>query len=173
MDILISSNLERLLYLCGGAELTEELMGRLKETGAYAAPLSVMEEMRRDFVAYYCDEAGTGETVRRIWEEKGYLIDTHTAVAMHCAERYVAERGSTRPMLVISTASPYKFAPAVYGFLTGKTFENELDAMTELCEYTAVPIPNPLKDIEKRKIRFSPENAIPAKDMWKTVSSLL
>ncbi len=169
MDILISSNLERLLYLHGGAEMTAALMEQLKTTGRYEVPSAVMEAIRADFDAAYCDEEGTGATLCTLYHDEAYLIDTHTAVGMHCA---LSHRGSA-PMLVVSTASPYKFAPAVYAFLTGKTFENELDAMAALKEMTHVETPAPLCGIDKRPIRFAPEQAIMPDAMWSTVQSML
>ncbi len=173
MDILISSNLERLLYLHGGAEMTAKLMQQLKDNGVYTVPHEVMEAITADFSAAYCDEEGTGKAICHWYGEQKYLIDTHTAVAMDCASRYMAERESTRPMLVVSTASAYKFAPAVYSFLTGESFENELDAMAALQTHTGVPSPAPLCGIDKRTIRFAPENAIKACDMWSTVEKSL
>jgi len=173
MDILISSNLERLLYLHGGAELTADLMKQLKEQGRYTVPAPIMEDILADFDADYCDEQGTADTIRELWQNASVLIDTHTAVAMHCARLYLADREKANHMLVVSTASPYKFAPAVYHALTDKRFENELDAMSALNEMTGVATPAPLCGIESRPIRFDPEHAILPVAMWQTVLSTL
>lgn len=173
MDILISSNLERLLYLNGGSEVTAGWMQELKEKGSYTVPQALMDTIRNDFSAGYCDEEQTGNVIVKHWREQGYLADTHTAVGMHCAAQFAREQGNATPMLVVSTASPYKFAPAVYRFLTGETFENELDAMSALAEETGIEAPKPLRGIGERTIRFQPEDAIHPNQMWKTVVSLL
>lgn len=169
MDILISSNLERLIYLHGGAEKTVELMTKLAKEGVYRIQGEMLDAIRTDFAAGCCDEEKTGEVICRHLRENNYLIDTHTAVGMACAEQHQ----STRPMLLVSTASPYKFAPAVYGFLTGKTFENELDAMSALSSHTDTEIPAPLSGIDRRPVRFDPDLAIPAASMWEAVASSL
>jgi threonine synthase len=165
MDILISSNLERLLYLICGQEKTAALMNELKENGKYTVSAEVKEKLNGLFFGYYCDEDGTSEIINRIYNEYNYLIDTHTAVGLSCAEQYLKESGSGRKLLCASTASPYKFSPAVYKALTGNVPENELDAMELLEKMTGTPIPAPLMNIAQRKIRFDPDDAIKADAM--------
>lgn len=109
MDILISSNLERLLFLLGGAELTASLMAQLNECGEYHVPYAILEKIHEDFAGYFCSETQTAETIRSTYEELGYLIDTHTAVALNCAKEYLAETGDTRKTIVVSTANAFKF----------------------------------------------------------------
>lgn len=169
MDILISSNLERLLYLTAGAEETVSLMRQLKENGSYRIDEKLRVRLNHRFTGMYCDEDRTAETIRTTYEKYKYLCDTHTAVGLYCAEKYMKEFDGNRVMLSVSTASPYKFAPAVYRDLTGKTFENELDAMQALEELTCVPVPAPLSGIAERRIRFDPEASIAREDMLKTV----
>ena len=171
MDILISSNLERLIYLfCGQAE-TEALMNELKVNGCYNISDETKAKLSGLFFGYSCDEDMTAEIINRIYGEYNYLIDTHTAVGISCAEQYLKENGSERKLVCASTASPYKFSPAVYKALTGEVPENELDAMELLEKMTGTPIPAPLMNIAQRKIRFDPDDAIKAEDMPKAALS--
>lgn len=171
MDILISSNLERLLYLlCGQAE-TERLMAELKETGCYSISDDVKEALKGTFYGYYCDEEMTAEQIKSTYEDYDYLIDTHTAVGISCAMQYLKENGSERRVICASTASAYKFSPAVLKALTGSVPENELDAMELLEKMTGNEIPKPLRGIAQRKVRFDPDEAIKAEDMPKAALS--
>ncbi len=113
MDILISSNLERLLYAVGGSEFTAERMASLNGEGSYRIPYKLQEELSETFAGYCLSETETGEVIRRIFEEKGYLSDPHTAVGIGCAEKYMQESGDTRKIILASTANPYKFAADV------------------------------------------------------------
>ncbi len=160
MDILISSNLERLLYLAAGSEKTAEYMKKLASAGRYTVSDDVKEKLSVCFSAGYCDEEQTAEEIKKIWDREHYLADTHTAVGLYCAEKYIESTGDNRIMLSVSTASPYKFAPSVLRDLSGAVPENELDALDELERVTSVPIPAPLAGIGTRRIRFDPENAI-------------
>jgi threonine synthase len=153
MDILISSNLERLLYVAAGSELTAKYMAELAAKGEYRLDADVLLSLSRDFIGMYCGEDETAATIKSTYEKYGYLCDTHTAVAVKCAEEYKAKYDA-KPMLVISTASPYKFAADVYRSLTGKQTADELSAADALSGYTGIEIPGPLQNIEKRKVRF-------------------
>lgn len=154
MDILISSNLERLLYFAAGAEVTAELMASLRENGRYEVSADVLDAIRADFCGYFTDEAGTSETISRIYEKYGYLSDTHTAVALSAAERYISDSGSTNEMVVCSTASPYKFAADVYRAVSGKESADSVEALHDLSAYTGTKIPAPLAKTLTMKIRF-------------------
>ena len=110
MDILISSNLERLLFLTGGAEVTKDCMEKLSACGKYTAPDTVMAKIRDSFEGYCCTEDETADAIRRTFEKYGYLADTHTAVAIGSYEKYASVTGDATPTVVVSTASPYKFA---------------------------------------------------------------
>ncbi len=155
MDILISSNLERLLYLIVGAEKTAAYMKSLNETGRYEIAAEELAQIRETFVGYYTDEAGTSETIRDIYTRDGYLCDTHTAVAIGAAKQYRNEFGGDNQLLVASTASPYKFAYDVFAAACGKTAGDELAALDELNAATGVAIPAPLADLAARKVRFN------------------
>ena len=154
MDILISSNLERLLYFAAGSEKTAAYMEALKRNGAYTVDGETLATIRECFSGYCTNEEETAKTIRRIYEDHGYLADTHTAVAIHAAEEYVRESGDSRPMVIDSTASPYKFAGNVYRSLTGTDAENDLAALDQLSAYTKTEIPYPLAGIATRKINF-------------------
>ncbi len=167
MDILISSNLERLLWFAAGPQDTAGYMKQLAETGRYAVDSALLAELSRDFAGMSCGEDETRAEIKSIWERYGYLCDTHTAVGLHCAEEYIGSEkrsGSSRKMLVVATASAYKFASDVYDALTGGRTDG-IDALKILSEYTKTPIPAPLDGIERRKIRFDPDNAIEADGM--------
>lgn len=155
MDILISSNLERLLYCIAGPEETSRYMDDLKKYGKYTVSDSVLKEIQKDFSAYYTNEEDTLKTIKKYWNECAYLCDTHTSVAMYAAEQYRMETTDNTPLVVVSTASPYKFASDVYYALTGKRSSSGLEAIDALADETGTEIPYPLKDIGSRKIRFT------------------
>ena len=155
MDILISSNLERLLYFTAGPAKTAEYMASLKATGKYTVEPAVMNEIRRHFVGYYADEEATAATIKETYEKFGYLSDTHTAVALSAATQYLAETGDDRQLVIDSTASPFKFAKDVYKAITGKDAPSDLAALDLLQDATNVPITYPLAGLDKREIRFS------------------
>ena len=154
MDILISSNLERLLYFTAGSEKTAEYMKQLNTTGAYTVDADVFAKITENFVGYFADEKTTAETIRTCWEKYGYLSDTHTAVAISAAEQYIAESGDTLPMVIDSTASPYKFANNVYRAVSSQEPESDLAALDALAEATQTEIPYPLAGLAQRKVRF-------------------
>lgn len=161
MDILISSNLERLLYLICGAEKTAAYMRSLAETGAYRISDSELALIRNHFIGFFTDEKETAALIRDTYEKYGYLCDTHTAVGMGAVRKYRESGESNRKVLLASTASPYKFAYDVYRSLTGENAPDELAALDALTEKTGVPIPAPLTNMGERKVRF-PEVVTPA-----------
>ena len=114
MDILVSSNLERLIYQITGedAQKTAERMKSLGASGRYGIT-EEMKEKLADFDAGYASEAQTAEEIRKVYERTGYVIDTHTAVASYVCREYETRTGDRRPCVIASTASPYKFAKSV------------------------------------------------------------
>ncbi len=154
MDILISSNLERLLYLACGAQKTAEYMGSLNATGKYSVDEATMKTISESFIGYFADEKKTAKTIKHTYEHFGYLIDTHTAVAFSALEDYRAEHGDTKKTVVASTASPYKFARDVYVSLFGDVPANDLEALTELSSRTGTEIPLPLRELDKKETKF-------------------
>ena len=151
MDILISSNLERLLYITLGAEKTRGYMEQLNKNGEYTLTSGDFEIIRAEFSGYSTSEEETANTIKSIYNEKNCLIDTHTAVAICATKRYINDNKAERTVLTVSTASPYKFAKDVYYSLTNEKTD-DLEALSALCQLTGVPIPEPLSDIGKRRV---------------------
>ena len=148
MDILVSSNLERCLHLMSGCDcgLVKDLMLKLNTEGIYTAPESVMDAFRKDFAAGCADDEAAFKAIRDTWNQDRYLIDTHTAVGAAVARDYIKNTGDARPMVVLSTASPYKFAGDVLAALGESGYEGfaSLDRLNEL---TNVPIPKNLDSL--------------------------
>lgn len=156
MDILVSSNLERLLYLLSGdTALVAELMEKLSKEGAYTVPAALLEKIQSEFWAAYCDDARAAEIIGRVYREDGYLCDPHTASGWAAAEDYVNQTGDTRPMVVLSTASPYKFPVAVLTAIGGDTSGTEFDQMARLSALTGVPIPRNLATLQGKPERHT------------------
>ena len=168
MDILISSNLERLLYLVAGAEKTAKYMKELNETGRYQLDEADFDAIRASFVGYHCDEEKTVLTVGRTYSSQNELIDPHTAVGYSAALEHRAN-GSVNPIILASTASPFKFASDVYTAVTGEKATDELAAVDELSLKTGKKIPMPLDGIGTRTIRFN--DVISVSSMKDTVLS--
>ncbi|MBQ7390719.1 MAG: threonine synthase [Clostridia bacterium] len=152
MDILISSNLERLLYVTLGQEKTAVYMDMLATEGKYVLSGEDLEKITKDFVGYSSDEERTAATIKAVYENKNCLIDPHTAVAFYATKRYIEDNKAERRILTVSTASAYKFAADVYTSLTGTHPMDELEALSMLETLTSEPIPAPLRDLGKRKI---------------------
>lgn len=149
MDILISSNLERLIYLITGedSEKTAQLMKELKETGSYTITTD-MKERLADFAAGYATEDQTAESIKETYDSTGYVMDTHTAVAAHVCKEYKASSGDTKKCIVASTASPYKFVKSVMGAIAPDIHaEDELVLLPKLQELSGVDMPQAICDI--------------------------
>ena len=152
MDILVSSNLERLLYLLSGdTKLVASLMKQLKEEGAYTVPETLKAAIQKEFWAAYCDDARAAEIIGRVYREQHYLCDPHTASGFAAAEDYRNETGDLTPMVILSTASPYKFPAAVLSAIGGDTGGDEFEQMDRLQQMTGVPIPAPLASLKGKK----------------------
>lgn len=152
MDILVSSNLERLLYLLSGdSALVAGLMDRLSKEGAYTVPAPLHAQIQKEFWAAYCDDGRAAEIIGQVYRELGYLCDPHTASGWAAAEDYVAQTGDRRPMVVLSTASPYKFPAAVLSALGGDTSGSEFQQMQRLSDLSGVPIPGNLADLQNKE----------------------
>ena len=151
MDILVSSNLERLLYLVSGdAGYVAQLMAQLNEQGWYQVSKDILARLQAVFGCGCCNDAGAAEVIGRLWREQKYLCDPHTAVAWSVAESHT--RGEA-PMVVLSTASPYKFPAAVLGALGEKTGSDEFAMMEQLHALTGTDIPANLRGLEGRPVR--------------------
>ena len=141
MDILVSSNLERLVYELNwrNAGATAECMKRLAEDGEYDISSQLDGSVIKDeFYAGWCGDADGADTIKRVFTEKKYLLDTHTAIGQNVYEKYVKETGDSAQTILVSTASPYKFASSVLKAL-GETFEgDDFDAADRLCAVSGV-----------------------------------
>ena len=145
MDILVSSNLERLLYLLSAdTTLVARLMNELNTQGHYQVPEELLAEIQKHFWAGWCDNAQGANTIAKVWQENSYLCDTHTASGWAVAEDYVNQSGDTRPLVVLSTASPYKFPAAVLAAIGENANGDEFDQLEQLHSVTGVPIPKNL-----------------------------
>lgn len=157
MDILISSNLERLLFLVSGGDkgLVSGLMDKLRKEGSYTIEPSLLEKIQSVFYSESTDDPGTVETIRRVWDSYGYLIDTHTAVAYKVYEQYVKDTKDSRFNVVVSTASPYKFNRAVgEAIIENHQDFDEIALLEEIRRKTGMPIPAGLNGLDKKEIRF-------------------
>lgn len=163
MDILISSNLERLLYFVCGKSKTASYMNQLSETGRYEIAPEELAEIQGLFTGGFTDEDGTLAQIYSTFKDTGRLIDTHTAVAYRQAERYAHETGDK--VVTVSTASPYKFAASVLSALHKKVKGSKgvLSPLYELSDETGTAIPSPLASLEGKAVRFS--GAIAKEDM--------
>lgn len=158
MDILISSNLERLLYELSGRDdaLIRKLMADLSETGRYEVPTALLAKLQALFAAGSCDDAGTADTICAVFNEYDYLVDTHTAVALHVYEDYVAKTGDTTHTVVASTANPYKFSASVLCALgEDDPALDEFDKIDRLHSVTTCPVPAPLASLRDKAVRFT------------------
>ena len=150
MDILISSNLERLLYLVCGPEKCAYYMKKLATDGEYKLEKSELAKIRESFDAGYANDEETLKTIRDVYEKYNYLMDTHTAVAWSVYEKWGGEEKKKYKTVVLSTASAYKFSSSVMNAL-GKTYGDEFDAMEKLNSYTGVSVPLALDGIKDKK----------------------
>ena len=157
MDILISSNLERLIYRIAGndAEKNAALMSALSADGKY----EITEEMKvqlADFYGNYANEAETAETIKMLYEDCGYVIDTHTAVAANVYQKYVAETGDMTKTVIASTASPYKFTRSVMNAIDTKyDTMTDFELVDELSKLANVVVPGAIEEIRNAQIRHS------------------
>ena len=145
MDILISSNLERLLYYKSGCNeaYIAQLMKQLETDGFYELDKDIFASIQADFYGGCCDDAQCVEVMKRFYEESGYVLDPHTAVGFKVMEDY--QKADATPCVLLSTASPYKFAPAVMKAIFNQEFEDEFECTKALQQKTGVPMPAPLK----------------------------
>lgn len=160
MDILISSNLERLIYRIAGNDATKNagLMKELSETGKYTVTPEMKEKLA-DFYGNYTSEKETGEAIKKLYEDTGYVIDTHTAVAAGVYDKYKKETGDTKTKTVIaSTASPFKFTRSVMEAIDPKYASmGDFELVDELSKIANVKVPQAIEDIRSAKILHDTE----------------
>ena len=156
MDILVSSNLERLLFLLSGdTELVASLMNQLNTQGSYTVPDALKAAIQAEFWAGCCGDEGAQQTIAKVWQENHYLCDPHTATGWAVAEDYVNQTGDHRPMVVLSTASPYKFPAAVLSAIGGDCSGDEFEQMERLEEISGIPIPKNLAGLREKEERHT------------------
>ena len=176
MDILISSNLERLIYeTCGrDPEKCSAFMASLRNDGEY----SITDKMRSrlsEFYGNFCSEEETGETIRRVYSENGYVIDTHTAVGAGVYKKYAEETGDPSVTVIASTASPFKFARTVVKRITnqeqGLDEKSDLELTDLLSETTGLPLPKAVEEIRTAPVLH--DKVVDAVDMPEAVYGIL
>lgn len=173
MDILISSNLERLIYTISGqdAKKDSELMEQLKENGKYEITAEMKEKLK-DFAGGYATEEETKAAIHEVYKKTGYVMDTHTAVASHVSREYRKESGDNRKMLVASTASPYKFVRSVMSAIDETYAQmDEFALIDELEKASNMEVPCAIKEILHAEIRHTRE--CDADKMKDTVKDIL
>lgn len=156
MDILVSSNLERLLYDLSGENDAEVrgYMDALAKDGKYAVSDKIRSALGNLFWGGFCDEAGTTAAIARYWKEYGYLIDTHTAVAASVLDQYRRETGDKTVSVFASTASPYKFGASVLGAIGETPAGDGVELLDQMHAVTGVPVPRRLAALKGKPRRF-------------------
>ncbi len=158
MDILISSNLERLLYhICGeNDETIKDWFGKLATEGKYEVTDDVKAILKDEFYAGCCNDEETKATIDEIFKKYSYICDTHTAVAVKVYEDYAKATGDNTKTVIASTASPYKFSNSVLDAL-GEFDANadEFELVDKLAEITKLEVPNSLAELKNKEVRFT------------------
>ena len=173
MDILISSNLERLIYLIAGrdAETNAACMAALSKDGKYEITAEMKEKLD-EFYGGYATEQETAEKIKSLYEKCGYVIDTHTAVAATVYDKYVAETGDTHKTVIASTASPFKFTRSVMDALDDKYSEmSDFELVDELSRIANVAVPNAIEEIRTAEVLH--DNICDKDDMPQIVKNYL
>ena len=155
MDILISSNLERLLFMMSGYddELVKECMEKLQKEKTYTIPSSLLKKIQEVFAGYWTSEEECAKTIYDTYKESNVLIDPHTSVALSVCKKYQSE-GNQEPCVILSTASAYKFSKDVLEALHVESADG-FEAMHTLHKITGVPIPANLQALEDLPVRFT------------------
>ena len=173
MDILVSSNLERLLFLLSNHNdvLINQYMASLKNDGHYTISDDLRQRLQESFAAYDCSEDECKKVIHDTFHKEHILIDPHTAVAVHACHAYKQESNDNTPCIVLSTASAYKFAKDVYTAITEKSCTDEFEAMNALHDYTSIAIPKNLACLKDMEIRFT--NTVKKEDALATIAKRL
>ena len=173
MDILISSNLERMLYILsdGDDKYITELQNNLSENGKFTVNDTVLSKLQKLFYGACCDDESTLATIKKTFDEYGYLCDTHTAVAVNAYEQYLVDTGDSRPVLIASTASPYKFAKSVISALCDNVNGSEFEIVEALSSLTNTNVPTPIAELKTATARF--KDIYDKADMYKAVCKCL
>ena len=153
MDILISSNLERLLFEAAGrdGDQVADLMAALKSGGSFQISNAMREMLAKEFWGGWMSEEETAEEIGRVYREHGYVMDPHTAVGHGVYRRYLEKTGDSTPVAIASTASPYKFAQNVLRSM-GETANNEEEACERLSQLSGLPVPPQISELQKKPV---------------------
>lgn len=170
MDILISSNLERLLYMVCGSEKCAAYMEKLKNEGRYALENDELNKIREIFDSGFADDEDTYATIRKVYDKYGYLMDTHTAVAWKVYEEFEKKNKNGFKTVILSTASAYKFSSGVLHAL-GMECPNEFDAIDVLSKRTGIIPPASIRNIRNKPILH--DNVVEKDAMQTLVSSVI
>lgn len=160
MDILISSNLERLLFELTGrkADTIRTWMDQLQADGVYSIDAMTLRQLQEVFVGGFADDFGTTKTIRDVYDRTDHLIDTHTAIGFNVYGRYAQRSGDPSCTIFVSTASPFKFGAAVCDAIFGNGYSrgrSEEVLLNELSAESGLEIPAPLRDLAQREIRHT------------------
>ena len=157
MDILVSSNLERLLYHLSdnNSEEIAEWMSALKNEKKYAVSDTVRKAIQQEFVGGCADDREVADTIAQLFDCTEYLCDTHTAVAVKVYENYRSQSGDETPTVIASTANPFKFAPAILEALHADMADTPYDQLADLQAFTGWKTPQPLASLRDKAIRFT------------------
>lgn len=156
MDILVSSNLERLLSLLTGDDAyVSGLMKDLNEVGHYKVTDELLQKLQAEFSCGCCDDDAAARTIGRVWAREKYLCDPHTAVAWTVADQFIHMHRDGVPVVVLSTASPYKFPAAVLSALGQRVADDEFAVMEDLRACTGVPVPKNLASLRQKPVRHT------------------
>ncbi|MDY4812363.1 MAG: threonine synthase [Ruminococcus sp.] len=157
MDILVSSNLERLLYMFSDCDdkLVATWMTQLKTTGKYEVTPEVKEKITSKFFGGYCDDDSTKATIKKLFEDEKYLCDTHTSVAINVYNQYVEKTGDKTPVVIASTASPYKFSHSVLEAVAPELIcDDEFEMVERLNKVSGADVPKPIAELQNLDVRF-------------------
>ena len=151
IDILVSSNLERLLYLKSkDTNLVKDLMDSLNNNKKYKISEELLKKIQKDFIGIYCNEEEVKQSIKEYYDKYNYLVDPHSATALAASKKF----DSNHKKVILSTASPFKFSKDVYKCLTNKDINDDLDAIKTLENYTNIKAPYNLSSLENKEVRF-------------------
>lgn len=174
MDILISSNLERLLFMLSGGddEYIKKIYAELADTGRFEVTSDIKNKISEVFSAGFCTEEETKNAIKTVYEKYSYTMDTHTAVAYKVYDKYAEQTSDKTKTVIASTASPYKFSAAVLDALGAAPTNSDEFALTDQLEkVSAMPVPNALSSLKSKSIRF--DKVIDKSEMKDAVYSFL
>lgn len=157
MDILVSSNLERLLFDLSGCDdkYISSIFSQLSTEGKYTVNDEIKDKIKELFYGDFSDDLEVAKTIKSVFDKYGYLIDTHTAVAVSVYNKYLDATNDDRPVVIASTASPYKFYSSILDALEIEAEGEKFADIDKLCEYTGADVPKAISGLKNAKVRFT------------------